>query len=281
MIYSILSLLFTILHYYLLFYTIFYYCHYFTLFYTIYTIFINQYINTPILKLTNLAFDFSSMKDVEFKVSYRGKDEIHKMDLSNYDDMNIDSRIKANLKKMLFTKMTPIQEAVIPHLSDGYDVMGCSQTGSGKTAAFLLPIINKMLKEGPPDNDTGSNTNNNGNSGQIYNTNTSYGGLNSYGGGYGNNYGYNHSNHNQGSSAKPIALVLIPTRELADQIFKEARKIVHKTGIQVVKVYGAVGKEHQLRYILFYIFYIYFDYFYFSSYIYIIYIYIISISIYH
>lgn len=47
--------------------------------------------------------------------------------------------------------MTPIQSFVSPLVLDGKDVMGCSQTGSGKTIAFLLPIINKMLLEGPPD----------------------------------------------------------------------------------------------------------------------------------
>jgi ATP-dependent RNA helicase DDX3X len=46
-------------------------------------------------------------------------------------------------------------------------------------------------------------------------------------------------------SAYPVTLVLIPTRELADQIYKEARKLLYKTGINVVKIYGGVGYEGQ------------------------------------
>lgn len=52
---------------------------------------------------------------------------------------------------MQFDKMTPIQKAVISYISKGSDVMGCAQTGSGKTIAFLLPIVNKMAMQGPPN----------------------------------------------------------------------------------------------------------------------------------
>jgi ATP-dependent RNA helicase DDX3X len=47
--------------------------------------------------------------------------------------------------------------------------------------------------------------------------------------------------------ARPVTLILVPTRELADQIFKEARKILHKTGINIVKVYGGVSNMSQSR----------------------------------
>jgi superfamily II DNA/RNA helicase len=56
-----------------------------------------------------------------------------------------------NLYKMHFEKMTPIQKAVINYITEEKDVMGCAQTGSGKTIAFLLPIVNKMMLKGPPN----------------------------------------------------------------------------------------------------------------------------------
>ena len=50
---------------------------------------------------------------------------------------------------MKFDLMTPIQKYVLPVIAQGNDVIGCSQTGSGKTIAFLSPIVNKMMKDGP------------------------------------------------------------------------------------------------------------------------------------
>ena len=45
---------------------------------------------------------------------------------------------------MGFEKATPIQEQAIPKIIDGKDLIACAQTGTGKTAAFILPIINKL-----------------------------------------------------------------------------------------------------------------------------------------
>jgi len=67
---------------------------------------------------------------------------------------HLHSSLQENLKKLEFSLMTPIQRYSIYHINEGYDLMGCADTGSGKTIAFLLPIVNKMLKEGPP-NDSG------------------------------------------------------------------------------------------------------------------------------
>lgn len=99
--------------------------------------------------------------------------------------------------------MTPIQREVIKFIRDGYDVMGCSQTGSGKTIAFLLPIVSLILNQVPP----------------LLVSNP----------------------------PSPILLILIPTRELAEQIFTEARKLVAKTGIIVNKIYGGVPHDEQLE----------------------------------
>jgi len=90
------------------------------------------------------------------------------------------------------SEMTPIQAASIPLLLEGRDLIGQSQTGSGKTAAFALPILQNLNL----------------------------------------------------TKNKPQALILCPTRELCDQVFREIRKFAKATpGLQVVSLVG--GQPHQ------------------------------------
>lgn len=58
----------------------------------------------------------------------------------------IDSRLKANITKKGYDLPTPIQDKIIPHILRGLDVVGIANTGTGKTAAFLIPLIDKVLK---------------------------------------------------------------------------------------------------------------------------------------
>jgi ATP-dependent RNA helicase DDX3X len=145
---------------------------------------------------------------MQLNVFYKNSEIIKEKEVKLFNEHNLDQLLIDNIERLQFTQMTPIQRTVVPFIIRKNDVMGCSQTGSGKTIAFLAPILSKMLKEGPPVNE-----------------------------------GYNFGN--RGGSA-PVALILIPTRELAEQIYKEARKLVHKTGIAVTKVYGGVGYDSQL-----------------------------------
>lgn len=91
--------------------------------------------------------------------------------------------IAANIEQARYTKPTPVQKNALPIILARRDLMACAQTGSGKTAAFLVPILNHIFKDGPA---------------AI--------------GGSSNGYG--------GSKRKqhPLALVLAPTRELATQV---------------------------------------------------------------
>jgi ATP-dependent RNA helicase RhlE len=98
-----------------------------------------------------------------------------------------------------FTRPTPIQADAIPPAMQGRDLLACAQTGSGKTAAFLLPILNTLLA-------------------------TPRGGTR--------------------------ALVLAPTRELAQQILDDLRALAVHTPVSAAAVYGGVGmgpQEHALR----------------------------------
>lgn len=64
-----------------------------------------------------------------------------------FDELNLNPNILDALDDMRFEVCTPIQEKCIPHILDGRDVMGIAQTGTGKTAAYLLPILS-LLDDG-------------------------------------------------------------------------------------------------------------------------------------
>jgi ATP-dependent RNA helicase RhlE len=61
-----------------------------------------------------------------------------------FQDFNFDSRLLEGLEAMGYTKPTPVQENTIPLIMNGEDIIACAQTGTGKTAAYILPIINRI-----------------------------------------------------------------------------------------------------------------------------------------
>ena len=106
-----------------------------------------------------------------------------------------------------YARPTPVQKYSIPIGLADKDLMACAQTGSGKTAGFLFPIILSMLRRGgsPPPENAG------------------------------------------GRRCYPHALVLSPTRELTMQIHEEAKRFTYATGIAAVVVYGGADIRDQLR----------------------------------
>lgn len=68
----------------------------------------------------------------------------------NFDDLTLNEKVIAALKEHNITKLTQIQKAVFPSAANGHDVIGVSQTGSGKTIAFLLPLIHQILLSDKP-----------------------------------------------------------------------------------------------------------------------------------
>lgn len=138
-------------------------------------------------------------------VSFNGNEIKNNEIKEKFSEIGLNNLLLDNFTKMNFEQMTPIQKNVIPIITPGNDVMACSQTGSGKTIAFLAPIVDKMLNDGPPNVDL------------------------------------------ENFPSAPVALILIPTRELAEQIYKEARKLLHQTGIQITKIYGGVPHDSQIR----------------------------------
>ncbi len=64
-----------------------------------------------------------------------------------FSDFAVDARLKQNIAAKGYVYPTPIQDKAIPHVLRGEDVVGIANTGTGKTAAFLIPLVNKLLKE--------------------------------------------------------------------------------------------------------------------------------------
>lgn len=70
--------------------------------------------------------------------------------MSTFEEFALDPRIEESISALGFVEATPIQAATIPLLLEGHDIIGQARTGSGKTAAFGLPLLEKV-KEGPKD----------------------------------------------------------------------------------------------------------------------------------
>jgi ATP-dependent RNA helicase DDX3X len=165
---------------------------------------------------TGIKFDDYDKIPVE--ISGRGSNEFAPID--RFRDAKLHHMLIDNIDRCKYTRPTPVQKHSIPIIQAGRDLMACAQTGSGKTAAFLLPTIDLMLREGPP-------------------TIAASGGRTGGGGGS--------SFLNASRKAYPVTLVLAPTRELASQIFEESRKFCFKTGIRPVVVYGGADVRMQFR----------------------------------
>ena len=156
-------------------------------------------------KRQNSGIEFKNYDDIPVETS--GEDV--PAPISTFADMDIHDILKSNIELSGYDHPTPVQRYGLPIALAGRDIMACAQTGSGKTAAFLFPVIQMMLRTE----------------------------CHLRGGGQGG----------RSRAAKPSVLVLAPTRELATQIFNEARKFVYRTGVRPVVVYGGQEPRLQLR----------------------------------
>lgn len=69
--------------------------------------------------------------------------------ISQFEDVNLTEITRANISHARYDKPTPVQKYALPIVLAHRDLMACAQTGSGKTAAFLVPILNQMYEAGP------------------------------------------------------------------------------------------------------------------------------------
>jgi superfamily II DNA/RNA helicase len=67
-----------------------------------------------------------------------------------YDQLSLDQRLLNGIRDLGWTETRPVQSGVIPVALAGHDVIACAETGTGKTAAFLVPILQRFLTEPAP-----------------------------------------------------------------------------------------------------------------------------------
>lgn len=127
--------------------------------------------------------------------------------LKRFDEVDWPESIRGNIALLGYTHPTPIQAHAIPVGLAGRDIMACAQTGSGKTAAYMLSLMPKLVKLGPIEMDKSALK----------------------------------------VKVTPRCLILAPTRELAVQIFHECRKFTYRTGLRPVVVYGGKGLRFQIN----------------------------------
>lgn len=96
--------------------------------------------------LIKSGIDFEKYFEIKVKVTGTGADDIAQIE--KFEDMNLDPGLLNNIKRCQWDKPTPIQRHSIPIVMAKRDLMGCAQTGSGKTGGFAIPIINSLLKDG-------------------------------------------------------------------------------------------------------------------------------------
>lgn len=114
----------------------------------------------------------------------------------NFKQFNLDSRLLVGIKHAGYVTPTPIQAQAIPAALGGRDLIGTAQTGTGKTAAFVLPMLQTLLS---------------------------------------------------GPRKRSRALIVTPTRELAEQIHQTVRMLSVGTNLRSTTVYGGVGANPQIH----------------------------------
>ncbi|MGV3569327.1 MAG: DEAD/DEAH box helicase [Ramlibacter sp.] len=122
-------------------------------------------------------------------------------EIQSFSKLSLAEPLARAVAEMGYESMTPIQAQAIPVVLQGRDVMGAAQTGTGKTAAFSLPLLQRMLK---------------------------------------------HENASTSPARHPVrALVLLPTRELADQVAQQVKLYAKYTNLRSAVVFGGMDMKPQ------------------------------------
>jgi ATP-dependent RNA helicase DDX3X len=123
-----------------------------------------------------------------------------------FDVFQMPQFAQRNVELLKYTRPTPVQKYALPAGLCGRDLLCCAQTGSGKTATFILPIAGILDQETAIENMRDTFT----------------------------------------GPAAPRAVILAPTRELCSQIYNEAIKFCHRSPFRITQIYGGVDAKSQL-----------------------------------
>ncbi|KAF9889873.1 hypothetical protein FE257_006963 [Aspergillus nanangensis] len=160
-------------------------------------LFRNEHINRTGLKLKNLQ-----------NIQVIAESHERPNPVKNFDDAGLHPIIRQNIRLCGYNVPTPIQAYAIPAILTSHDLIAIAQTGSGKTAAFLIPVLSQLMgkakKLAAPRPNLGA--------------------------------GFNPSTDSV--CAEPLVLIIAPTRELATQIFDEARRLCYRSMLRPCVVYG-------------------------------------------
>ncbi|KAA6408095.1 MAG: DEAD DEAH box RNA helicase [Lasallia pustulata] len=167
-------------------------------------LFKNEFLNRTGLKFNNLA---------EIGVTFES--EIKIQPVKTFEDAGLHPVMLSNIELCGYNVPTPIQAYCLPSILTGHDIIAVAQTGSGKTAAFLIPTLSKLMGKAkklaaPRPNLT-----------TVFNPLT------------------------DGVRAEPLILVVAPTRELSTQIFDEARRLCYRSMLRPCVAYGGAPSREQ------------------------------------
>jgi len=133
-----------------------------------------------------------------------------------FSDLDLHPTLQVAVDKLGYEEATPIQAATMPHLLEGRDVAGLAQTGTGKTAAFLLPLMERIVRARLNPDELSED-----------------------------DKAKREKRMFMDWRPNQFILVLVPTRELAEQVFESAMKFRGDSGLGAVSIYGGVSYDKQ------------------------------------
>ncbi|KAJ5118951.1 hypothetical protein N7448_010657 [Penicillium atrosanguineum] len=162
--------------------------------------------------MTRAGLQLDRLNEIDVKV----ESEDRVLPIVSWDHAGLHPIMRQNIDLCLYTTPTAIQMYTVPAILTDRDLIGISQTGSGKTAAYLIPILSKLMGKAKklaaprpdivgPDFDAKLN----------------------------------------GVRAEPLVLIVCPTRELATQIFDDARRLCYRSMLRPCVAYGGVPSRFQ------------------------------------